>query len=161
PSARWRPRSAAYRRAGTLGTAPATEDAPDTLAGLAWKDVFTVSLATLTLVAAGLMSTSTDALSTRALLALSVGSVDTLLAWYVARVRGSDDRAAVLAGQGLGLFAAAGAFALSGASVTVLWAVLAVVAAALAARTLQRGWLYVATALFAAALLRAVAVDVV
>ncbi|HSN92618.1 MAG TPA: DUF2339 domain-containing protein, partial [Anaeromyxobacteraceae bacterium] len=67
--------------------------------------------------------------------------------------------ASVLLGAALGLFAGAAAFLLSGASVTVIWAALAAVAASLAARDRDPWWLAGAGLLFAAALVRIVAVD--
>ncbi|WP_155798188.1 DUF2339 domain-containing protein, partial [Sorangium cellulosum] len=69
------------------------------------------------------------------------------------------DRIALLLGQALALFAAAVAFGLGGATVTVIWGILAAVAAAIAARTGERAWLAVTLLLFVAALTRALVVD--
>ncbi|WP_437639548.1 DUF2339 domain-containing protein [Sorangium sp. So ce854] len=69
------------------------------------------------------------------------------------------DRIALLLGQALALFAAAVAFGLGGATVTVVWGVLAAVAAAIAARTGERAWLAVTLLLFLAAVARALVVD--
>ncbi|WP_438029309.1 DUF2339 domain-containing protein [Sorangium sp. So ce233] len=69
------------------------------------------------------------------------------------------DRIALLLGQALALFAAAVAFGLGGATVTVVWGILAAVAAAIAARTGERAWLAVTLLLFVAALTRAIVVD--
>lgn len=74
-------------------------------------------------------------------------------------VRAARLRASVLLGAALGLFAGAAAFLLSGASITVVWAALAAVAAALAARDRDPWWLAGAALLFLAALARIAAVD--
>jgi len=68
--------------------------------------------------------------------------------------------ASLLLGEALGLFAAAAAFLLSGATVTLVWAALAAVVARLAADARDRDWLIGAALLFAAVLVRLVAVDV-
>ncbi len=70
-------------------------------------------------------------------------------------------RGTVLLGVALGLFAGAAALLFSGATITVVWAALAAVAAVLAAREEDPWWLGGAGALFVAVLLRLAAVDLV
>jgi hypothetical protein len=77
-------------------------------------------------------------------------------AGVLARLRA---RATVLLGVALGLFAGAAALLFSGATITVVWAALAAVAAVLAAREEDPRWLAGAVALFAAVLWRLAAVD--
>lgn len=74
----------------------------------------------------------------------------------IARWRGA---ATVLLGQALALFAGAVAFALSGATLTLVWAAMAAVVAVLAASEHDRAWLAGAAALFGVALCHLVAVD--
>ncbi len=66
----------------------------------------------------------------------------------------------VLLGLALGLFAGAAALLFSGATITVVWAALAAVAAVMAAREEDRAWLVGAGLLFLAALARIALVDV-
>jgi hypothetical protein len=66
----------------------------------------------------------------------------------------------VLLGAALALLAGAAAFLLSGASVTVAWAAMGAVAAVLGTRERDRLWIGGACVVLAAAILRAVAVDV-
>ncbi|MFO0585271.1 MAG: DUF2339 domain-containing protein [Anaeromyxobacter sp.] len=68
-------------------------------------------------------------------------------------------RATVLLGSALGLVAAAAAFLLSGASITVAWAALAAAVAVVAARERDPWWLGGAAAMFLLALGRAFDVD--
>ena len=78
-----------------------------------------------------------------------------------ARLRRGHGRAALgLGGASVALFGASAAFATTGASVTVLWAIIAAGAAALARREGRRGWLMLSSVGFVAALARALFVDV-
>ncbi|WP_437649981.1 DUF2339 domain-containing protein [Sorangium sp. So ce362] len=134
---------------------------------LPWYGALAASVATLGFVAAALGATSEEAPTLRALLTAAAGALD--LALGVALLRAgaarapaappAADRVALLLGQALALFAAAVAFGLGGATVTVVWGILAAVAAAIAARTGERAWLAVTLLLFLAALARAIGVD--
>ncbi|AUX41776.1 hypothetical protein SOCE26_031990 [Sorangium cellulosum] len=133
---------------------------------LSWPDALAASVATLGFVAAALGATPEETPTLRALLTAGAGALDLALGAALlgpgAR-RGAAgapaDRIALLLGQALALFAAAVAFGLGGATVTVVWGILAAVAAAIAARTAERAWLAVAALLFLAAIVRAFAVD--
>jgi uncharacterized membrane protein len=94
----------------------------------------------------------------RAVLAGAAGAAE--LALGAAVLRRGRLRATILLGTSLALVAAAAAFLLSGASVTLAWAALAAVVAALAARDRDPAWLAGAGLLFAAAVVRLVTVDV-
>jgi len=93
----------------------------------------------------------------RAVLLGATGAVELALgAGVLARLRA---RATVLLGVALALFAGAAALLFSGATITVVWAALAAVAAALAAREEDPWWLGGAGVLFLAVLLRLASVD--
>ncbi|WP_441287209.1 DUF2339 domain-containing protein [Sorangium sp. KYC3313] len=131
-----------------------------------WSDALAACVATLGFVAAALGATPEDAPTLRALLTAGAGALDlalgaALLRAGVTRAGAAPpaDRIALLLGQALALFAAAVAFGLGGATVTVVWSILAAVAAAIAARTGERAWLAVTLLLFSAALARALVVD--
>ncbi|WP_437681042.1 DUF2339 domain-containing protein [Sorangium sp. So ce131] len=133
---------------------------------LSWPGALAASVATLGFVAVALGATPEETPTLRALLTAGAGALDLALGAALlgpgAR-RGAaaapGDRIALLLGQALALFAAAVAFGLGGATVTVVWGILAAVAAAIAARTAERAWLAVAALLFLAAIARAFAVD--
>lgn len=94
----------------------------------------------------------------RALLTTAFGAASLALATLHARAHPL--HVTVFSTTALGLFAAAAAFGLSGATITFAWAVLFVVAAIIFSRAPQRGWL-VATVLLAIAIVgRLVLVDV-
>ncbi|WP_437916226.1 DUF2339 domain-containing protein [Sorangium sp. So ce302] len=133
---------------------------------LSWSDALAACVATLGFVAAALGATPEDTPTLRALLTAGAGALDlalgaALLRAGVTRAGAAPpaDRIALLLGQALALFAAAVAFGLGGATVTVVWSILAAVAAAIAARTGERAWLAVTLLLFGAALARALVVD--
>ncbi len=143
-------------------------------APITWMTTLQVSIATLGFVAIVVSSTSDDVPTLRALLTAGAGVADLVLGALLLRAAGGEP-ATVLIGQALGLFATSLAFGFSGATVTVLWAALAVVPSHVAAhppaqggkpepspgegiRT-QRIWLAVAALIFVAALFR-VTIDV-
>ncbi|WP_437878201.1 DUF2339 domain-containing protein [Sorangium sp. So ce513] len=156
---------------------------------LSWSDALTASVATLGFVGAALGATPDDTPTLRALLTAMAGALNLALGAALLRAGAAPlhagaaplhagaaplhagaaplragaappaDRIALLLGQALALFAAAVAFGLGGATVTVIWGVLAAVAAAIAARTGERAWLAVTLLLFLAALARAFVVD--
>ncbi|WP_438019958.1 DUF2339 domain-containing protein [Sorangium sp. So ce315] len=155
---------------------------------LSWSDALTASVATLGFVAAALGATPEETPTLRALLTAMAGALDLALGAALLHAGAAPlhagaaplhagaaplyasaaplragappaDRIALLLGQALALFAAAVAFGLGGATVTVVWGVLAAVAAAIAARTGERAWLAVTLLLFLAALARAFVVD--
>ncbi|WP_437978012.1 DUF2339 domain-containing protein [Sorangium sp. So ce295] len=148
--------------AGASARRPREPGAP----ALSWSDALAACVATLGFVAAALGATPEDTPTLRALLTAGAGALDlalgaALLRAGVTRAGAAPpaDRIALLLGQALALFAAAVAFGLGGATVTVVWSILAAVAAAIAARTGERAWLAVTLLLFAAALARALVVD--
>ncbi|WP_437666109.1 DUF2339 domain-containing protein [Sorangium sp. So ce1182] len=140
---------------------------------LPWPAALAASVATLGFVAAALGATPDDTPTLRALLTAGAGALDLALGAALLRAGPAllragggraaaappADRIALLLGQALALFAAAVAFGLGGATVTVVWGILAAVAAAIAARTGERAWLAVTLLLFVAALARALVVD--
>ncbi|XXT23315.1 DUF2339 domain-containing protein [Sorangium sp. So ce429] len=140
---------------------------------LPWPAALAASVATLGFVTAALGATPDDTPTLRALLTAGAGALDLVLGAMLLRVGPAllragagraatappADRIALLLGQALALFAAAVAFGLGGATVTVVWGILAAVAAAIAARTGERAWLAVTLLLFVAALARALVVD--
>ncbi|WP_437759058.1 DUF2339 domain-containing protein [Sorangium sp. So ce1389] len=140
---------------------------------LPWPAALAASVATLGFVAAALGATPDDTPTLRALLTAGAGALDLALGAALLRAGPAllragagraaaappADRIALLLGLALALFAAAVAFGLGGATVTVVWGILAAVAAAIAARTGERAWLAVTLLLFVAALARALVVD--
>ncbi|AUX31465.1 MULTISPECIES: DUF2339 domain-containing protein [Sorangium] len=134
---------------------------------LPWSGALAASVATLGFVAAALGATPEETPTLRALLTAAAGALDLALGAALLRAAAppaavappAADRIALLLGQALALFAAAVAFGLGGATVTVVWGILAAVAAAIAARTGERAWLVVTSLLFLAALARALGVD--
>ncbi|HEY4012985.1 MAG TPA: DUF2339 domain-containing protein [Polyangiaceae bacterium] len=132
-----------------------------------WTTTLTASIATLGFVGVVVAGTADDVPTLRALLTAAAGCADLLLGTLLFRAAGGVP-ATLLVGQALGLFAASLAFGFNGATVTVLWAVLAVVAAHIAAHPVltksasvptaageirtQRVWLAVAVLLFIATL---------
>ncbi|WP_437986246.1 DUF2339 domain-containing protein [Sorangium sp. So ce117] len=153
--------------AGASARRPREPGAP----ALSWSDALAACVATLGFVAAALGATPEDTPTLRALLTAGAGALDLALGAALLRAGVTRagvtragaappaDRIALLLGQALALFAAAVAFGLGGATVTVVWSILAAVAAAIAARTGERAWLAVTLLLFAAALARALIVD--
>ncbi|WP_437801894.1 DUF2339 domain-containing protein [Sorangium sp. So ce693] len=148
--------------AGASARRPREPGAP----ALSWSDALAACVATLGFVAAALGATPEDTPTLRALLTAGAGALDlalgaALLRAGVTRAEAAPpaDRIALLLGQALALFAASAAFGLGGATVTVIWSILAAVAAAIAARTGERVWLAITLLLFAAALTRALVVD--
>lgn len=134
---------------------------------LPWTAVLAASVATLTFVAVSLGATPAETPTLRALLTAGAGIADLGLGAALLRAlltadapaARAGDRVAALLGQALALFAAAIAFGVGGATATVLWGILAAVAAAIAAHTGERIWLGVSALLFLAALVRALGVD--
>jgi hypothetical protein len=119
--------------------------------------VLTLALAPLAFLAIALTSTSESVPTLRALVTAGAGVVTLVTGAFLLRARpDAHARGSLLAGLSLGLFAAAIAFGLSGATITVLWAALACVAAIIAARSRESLWLGVAALLFAATLVRVV-----
>jgi uncharacterized membrane protein len=137
------------------------EDALQRRAKITWETTITASLATLGFLTTALLGTGSEVPTLRALLTAAAGVAD-LFAGALLLQAASKDREPVvlLLGQALGLFAVAIAFGLSGAPVTVLWAALAVVAVAVAARTREQSWLTLGSLLFVATLVRLLAIDV-
>jgi hypothetical protein len=147
---------------------PRPQGVPQDPDSLPWSAVFAASIAGLAFLGAVLLSTTPDVPMLRALLTAASGCADLVLGALLLRrdhrsgegASGSTLGATVLVGQALGLFAAAIAFGMGGATVTILWAVLATVAAAAAARSKQPLWLAITAALFLATLVRLGIVDV-
>lgn len=123
--------------------------------------VAAASLAVAGFLTAALLVTDSRVPTLRALLTggAGLGAVAAGL-WFERSPLRRSTQAPILLGQALGLFAAALAFGLEGAPVTVLWAALGAVAAAIAARSGERVWLGTSALLFLAAVLRLLAVDV-
>jgi uncharacterized membrane protein len=119
------------------------------------------SLAVAGFLTAALLVTDTRVPTLRALLTggAGFGALGAGL-WFERSPLRRSTQAPILMGQALGFFAAALAFGLEGAPVTVLWAALGAVAAAIAVRSGERVWLGTSGLLFVAALLRLLAVDV-
>lgn len=137
------------------------EDALQRRAKVTWETTITASLATLGFLATALLGTGSETPTLRALLTAAAGVADLFAGALLLQAAGKDREPVVLLlGQALGLFAAAIAFGLSGAPVTVLWAALAVVAVAVAARTREQSWLALGALLFVATLVRLLAIDV-
>ncbi len=151
---------------GAVGASAWRPRAPGAPA-LPWCGALAASVATLGFVAAALGATSEETPTLRALLTAAAGALDLALGAALLRAGAARapaappaaDRIALLLGQALALFAAAVAFGLGGATVTVVWGILAAVAAAIAARTGERAWLAVTLLLFLATLARALGVD--
>ncbi|WP_437736935.1 DUF2339 domain-containing protein [Sorangium sp. So ce1335] len=152
---------------GAAGASARRQLEPGAPARFSWSAALAASVATLGFVAAALAATPEDMPTLRALLTATAGALDLALGAALLRAGAAParagappaDRIALLLGQALALFAAAVAFGLGGATVTVVWGILAAVAAAIAARTGERAWLAVTLLLFLAALTRAFAVD--
>lgn len=120
-----------------------------------------VSAATLGFTAAVVLATWPEVSMLRALAAAAAGVVDLGVgAWIVGQERDSDRHYAnALIGQALALFATSIAFSQTGATITVLWAALAVVASFAAAKTRDGEWLLIALALYVVTVGRALFVD--
>ncbi len=120
-----------------------------------------VSAATLAWVGAVVLATWSEVTMLRALAAAGAGIVDLGVgAWVLTAARDGERRHAnVLVGQALALFAAAVAFSQAGATITVLWALLAVVAASAAAKTRDPEWVVIALGLYAVTVGRALFMD--
>lgn len=104
---------------------------------ITWTTTLNASVATLGFLAIVLYSTAEDVPTLRALLTAAAGCADLALGTLLLRARGGVP-ATLLVGQALGLFATSLAFGFSGATVTVLWAALAVVASYIAAQPTLR-----------------------
>jgi hypothetical protein len=122
-----------------------------------------VSAATLGWVGTVIVATWSELSMLRALAAATAGIVDLGVgAWILHKSREGDRRFAnAMIGQALALFAAAAAFSQSAATITVLWALLSVVAASATAKTKAHEWLFIAFGLYAITVGRAVFVDAV
>jgi hypothetical protein len=105
-----------------------------------FEHLLTLSGPGLAFIAVAITSTSSEVSTLRALLVAAVGAVDLLLARYVAQHETKPAWVAILCAQALGLFAAAMGFALTGASITIVWAVLCVITAMIAARSKEPVW---------------------
>jgi hypothetical protein len=127
-----------------------------------WTALVTLALAGLAFLGIGLSSTSEETPTLRALLTALVGVVDLALATLLARKNEAALRpwVTVLAALALGLFAPAVAFGLSGATITVAWALLMLVAVIILAESREPVWLSLAVVLGSITLFRVLAVDV-
>lgn len=123
-------------------------------------DLFDLCLSTLAFVALGIAGTSEETPTLRALITATGGAINLAVATHLALSRTQQSWVTVLAALTLGLFAPAVAFGLSGATITVLWAVLALVAALILSQTKDRVWLATLGILALATLTRVFAVDV-
>ncbi len=120
--------------------------------------LFTACAPALGVLAFALVTTADGESLLRAAVAAASGAAALSLgAALLARARRPGS---LLLGEALGLFAAAAAFLLSGVTITLAWAALAAVVARLAADARDRDWLAGAALIFAAVLVRLVAVDV-
>ncbi|HEX4352840.1 MAG TPA: hypothetical protein VHZ95_08005, partial [Polyangiales bacterium] len=122
-----------------------------------------VSVATLGFTGAVILATWSEVSMLRALAAAAAGCVDLGIgAWILGKERDSDRHYAnALVGQALALFAASIAFSQTGATITVLWAALAVVAIVAAAKTRDAEWLAIAFAFYAVTVGRALFIDAI
>ncbi|MGH7284910.1 MAG: DUF2339 domain-containing protein, partial [Polyangiaceae bacterium] len=120
-----------------------------------------ISAATLGFTGAVVLATWSEVPELRALAAAASGCVDLGIgAWIIGKKRDSDRHYAnALVGQALALFATSIAFSQTGATITVLWAALAVVATVAAAKTRDAEWLAIAVAFYAVTVGRALFVD--
>lgn len=120
-----------------------------------------LSAATLGFTGALILATWSEVAMLRALGAAAAGAVDLGIgAWLLGKQREPDRHYAnALVGQALALFATAVAFSQTGATITVLWAALAVVAVFAAAKTQDIEWVLIAFALYAVTVGRALFVD--
>jgi predicted membrane protein DUF2339 len=120
-----------------------------------------LSISSLAFLGLTIGATSDRAPTLRALLTGFTGILDLGFALFIKRAR--RDRAqwvTVLAAEALALFAPALAFGFSGATITVVWAVLALVAFFILADSKARAWLVVAIGLSALVLIRVFAFDI-
>lgn len=120
-----------------------------------------VSVATLGFTGVVISATWSEVSMLRALAAAGSGCVDLGVgAWILGKKRDSDRHYAnALVGQALAFFATSIAFSQTGATITVLWAALAVVAVVAAAKTRDAEWLAIAFAFYAVTVGRALFVD--
>lgn len=126
-----------------------------------WNALLTFSLAILGFVALVIGSTRDDVPMLRALLTALAALTDLALATWIHRKRPELEAwVSVLAAQALGLVAAAAGLALSGASITVVWAVLTTAAAMILARSRDPVWGVAVAALAGATLIRVIGFDV-
>jgi uncharacterized membrane protein len=126
-----------------------------------WDALLTAAVASLGLLGATVVCTSPADAWVRAGVAACTGVADFALALWLFQQRPANrDPLSLLGGLGLALFAASVAFATDGATLTVLWAALAAIAAVTAARTEDGRWLILSGALFVGTVVRALVVDV-
>ncbi|MEO8874544.1 MAG: DUF2339 domain-containing protein, partial [Polyangiaceae bacterium] len=120
-----------------------------------------ISAATLGLTGFVVLATWSEVSMLRALAAAASGVIDLGIgAWILGKHRDADRHYAnALVGQALALFATAIAFSQTGATITVLWGALAVVAIFAAAKTRDPEWLLIAFALYAMTVGRALFID--
>lgn len=123
--------------------------------------LLTTSLPMLGYLALAIAATPDRAPTLRALLTALAGGVDLGLAALIARRRPDlPGWRAALAAEALGLFAAAIGFGLSGASITVVWAILVAVAGYNLAQSRARAWAATVIALATLVLVRLFAFDI-
>ncbi len=126
-----------------------------------WLDLATLSVATASLALLVFGATPDSVPTLRALVAALAGAVDLAVASWLVRARPElRTWVSILAAQALGLFAVAIALAVSGATVTLVWAALALVAALLWAEDRTPTWAVALAVLVSATLLRALTIDV-
>jgi hypothetical protein len=126
-----------------------------------WLPMIVMSLSGLLFLALALIGTSEEAPTLRALLTAACGARELAFATAIARSR-SDARRYVtlLSAESLALFAPALAFGLSGATITVVWAILALIALFILADSKEPAWLVASALLVAVTLIRVFAFDV-
>ena len=128
---------------------------------LKWMELLTLSVATLGAVLLVFGATPDSLPTLRALITAGAGITDLAIAVWISRVRPDlKSWVSVLAAQALGLFALAMALALTGATITVVWALLALIAALIWAKDDSPAWVVLLVVLVFATLLRLFAIDV-
>lgn len=96
---------------------------------LAWPDLLTLSAAGLAGLALSIGATGPELMTLRALIAAGFGAVFLGVAQLASARPELRPWVSILAAQALGLFAASVGFGLSGATITIVWSILALVAA--------------------------------
>lgn len=125
-----------------------------------WPDLVALLGAALSVVALSIAATPDDARALRALITAGSGvAVLAFATWVAQSGKQAGPWISIAAVGALGLFAAAVAFALSGATITVVWAIFAVIAAWIASRSNEPSWLVAFSILVVAVLVRIVAID--
>ncbi len=125
-----------------------------------WEAPFAAAIGAVGFAAIAYFTTRPEAEALRAALLGGDAIVTLALALHASERRDDSDAAALFGGLALALGSAAIAFACEGATITVLWAVLAALAAVVARRSDRTAWQAIAAILFAAAIGRALFVDV-